>query len=457
MARIQRAWRGLFLACLTAGSLVPSLHAAEPPAETGPADSGKPFEFKEQQIDRSLKIGYAVRIADINADGKPDIVVCDADRVIWFSNGDWKLHTVIENAKAGVTADNVCIAVADIDGDKKLDIALGADWQPNNTKAGGSLQWLKQPDDLNQPWRVFKIAESIPTLHRIQFGDLDGDGKPELLVGPLKGVGSTSAAAWADTALTLSAYKVPANPTQGPWLSTTITDRLHVMHNLLPVQWGLTPGEQLLTASYEGVNLFSPLPGGKFTMTTLGQGAALQGGNRGSSEIKFGRLADNRIILATIEPFHGNKAVVYVQPAGDAPPDQPWPSTVLDDSLTGGHAVWCADLDGDGNDEIVIGWRDVIAGKPPTGIRIFHTTGKAAAPAKADPQSATQPAATQATPPALGMPVWSMQQLDKGAIACEDLACADLDGDGRMDVIAVGRKTQNVKIYWNKTPQQKGK
>ena len=27
---------------------------------------------------------------------------------------------------------------------------------------------------------------------------------------------------------------------------------------------------------------------------------------------------------------------------------------------------------------------------------------------------------------------------------------ADLDGDGRLDIVAGGRSTHNVKIYWNR-------
>jgi hypothetical protein len=34
-------------------------------------------------------------------------------------------------------------------------------------------------------------------------------------------------------------------------------------------------------------------------------------------------------------------------------------------------------------------------------------------------------------------------------VAVEDLAAADLDGDGRVDIVAVGRATKNVRVYWN--------
>ena len=33
--------------------------------------------FHGEEIDKSLKIGYAVKIVDLNADGKPDIVLTD--------------------------------------------------------------------------------------------------------------------------------------------------------------------------------------------------------------------------------------------------------------------------------------------------------------------------------------------------------------------------------------------
>lgn len=39
--------------------------------------------------------------------------------------------------------------------------------------------------------------------------------------------------------------------------------------------------------------------------------------------------------------------------------------------------------------------------------------------------------------------------LDDGGIGCEDLVAADLNNDGRPDILAGGRSTHNVKIYWN--------
>jgi hypothetical protein len=41
--------------------------------------------------------------------------------------------------------------------------------------------------------------------------------------------------------------------------------------------------------------------------------------------------------------------------------------------------------------------------------------------------------------------------IDDGGMATEDLTVADLNGDKQPDIIASGRATRNVKIYWNET------
>jgi hypothetical protein len=100
---------------------------------------------------------------------------------------------------------------------------------------------------------------------------------------------------------------------------------------------------------------------------------------------------------------------------------------VVDEQLKWGHAVWCADLDGDGDEELVIGVRDDRSGKAgeKRGVRVYKATDSKGAK-------------------------WRRQFVDEGGVAVEDLAVADLDGDGRPDIVAVGRQTHNIRIYWNK-------
>src|SRR5215472_11109900 len=163
-------------------------------------------KFEMQEIAKDLGVGYAVLLVDINNDGKKDIVVVDQKRVVWYENASWQRRTIIEGQ---TKPDNVCIAAADIDGDGQLDFALGAAWNPGNTKSGGTLQWLRRGKTLDEPWSIHPIGEE-PTLHRIRFADLDGDGKPVLLAVPLMGRDSTGGKNHMDgRPVRVLAYRIP--------------------------------------------------------------------------------------------------------------------------------------------------------------------------------------------------------------------------------------------------------
>ena len=127
-------------------------------------------------------------------------------------------------------------------------------------------------------------------------------------------------------------------------------------------------------------------------------------------EVKMGRIGGKRY-LATVEPWHGNSIVIYEEHEGM------WPRRVIEDGLASAHALGWGDFDGDGNDELAVGWRE-----KNFGVAIY----KRAADGR-----------------------WSKSMVDDGGMAAEDLTVADLNGDGRPEIIAVGRKTANVKIYWN--------
>jgi hypothetical protein len=225
----------------------------------------------------------------------------------------------------------------------------------------------------------------------------------------------------------IAAYKVPADPVNGPWTPTVLNESLHVVHNFVavPAQPGRS-GLDLLTASYEGVNRLSRGANGAWGLQRLGEGnQAAPAGSRGSSEIKQGTLRDGRKYLATVEPWHGHQVVVYTPPA-DA--TKLWTRHVADAQLRWGHAVWCADLDGDGMDELIVGVRDNPQGgddfKEQRGVRLY----------KSRDAEGRQ---------------WVRMMVDPNGVAVEDLAAADLNGDNRIDIVAVGRATGNVRIYWN--------
>lgn len=379
------------------------------------AQDGKFPAFKVQEIETKLTVGYAVLVVDVDQDGKKDIVVVDSNRVIWYANPDWKLRTIIEG---GTKPDNVCIDAHDIDGDGKIDFALGADWKPFNTNSGGTLQWLRRGKSLDEPWTIYPI-DTEPTVHRIRFADVDGDDQPELVSGPLMGKGSTAKKNWMDGApVRIIAYHIPKEPARERWTPEVLDQSLHVVHNLAAIP-GSGKAQEILAASYEGVTRIAK-QGGKWTATRVGAGnQETPQGRRGASEVKQGTLKGGKKVMATIEPWHGDQVVVYSEP-GTA---KLWERHVIDEELKWGHAVSFADLDGDGGEELIIGVRDD-GGKQRRGVRIY----------RAMDERGTK---------------WQRQIIENGGVAVEDLTAGDLDGDGDIDIIAVGRQTKNARIYWN--------
>ncbi len=400
--------------------VAPWMLAALAAASAGLARGEERPTFRAQEIDQKLEIGYAVLLTDINGDGKPDIVVVDTSRVVWYENPTWKRRVIIENQ---TKRDNVCIDAFDIDGDGQVDLALGADWRPFDSKTGGTLQWLKRGKTLDEKWTVYPI-DNEPTLHRIRFADVDGDGRPELVAVPLMGRGSTKENNWIDgSPVRVLAYKIPARPATDRWVPEVLDEGLHVVHNFHPISRLKGPGSDILTASYEGVTLLSRDAGGRWGQRRIGTGNQDHPkSNRGASEIRQGRLKDGRRVIATIEPWHGHQVVVYNEPAD--PGQSLWDRHVVDDQLRWGHGVHWADLDGDGQPELIVGVRDDLSPNQRRGVRVYKAAdGRGTA--------------------------WTRRDLEPGAVAVEDLAVGDLNGDGRPDLVAVGRQTHNLRVYWN--------
>jgi hypothetical protein len=175
----------------------------------------------------------------------------------------------------------------------------------------------------------------------------------------------------------------------------------------------------ILTASNAGVDLFR---GRSHEPLSLSPGAQGQAPRRGSSEVHLGRLADGRRFLATIEPWHGSEVVVCYaddfaryQATDEARAFRFGPRNVIDNTLADGHALWVADVDGDGDDEVLAGHR----GKDHR-VSLYDFDR--------------------------GAKTWSRTVLDRD-IAAQDLRGGDLDGDGTPDVVAVGGATRNVVRY----------
>ena len=361
--------------------------------------------FKPRVIDANIgKVCYAVTHADVDGDGKRDIVAVSENRVLWYQAPGWKPHVMIKDQ---TPRDNVCIAPMDIDGDGKIDFALGAGWTSK-----GTLHWIRRGRSLDEPWQVHQIGAERWT-HRMRFADVLGKGRAQLVVSPLN--------ATVGGGIRLLAFEIPGKPAKSRWMPTVINHELNRVHNHWHADFDGDGRIDTLVASREGVHVVRSLKSG-FARKRLGTGAKGANPNQGGAgEIKLGRLAGGTRYIATVEPMHGTALVVYTPPGPDAKKNALWQRHVIDSGFRRGHALWTADVDGDGSDEIVFGHSDTP--KVP-GVNVYDAKDKSGAQ-------------------------WGRHVVDAGGVATEDLVVADFNGDGRPDIVAGGRATHNVKLYVN--------
>jgi hypothetical protein len=372
-------------------------------------NANAPLQFREQEIIKDFGVGYAVVPGDVNGDKRTDILAISGTELVWFQAPNWEKNVIL--GAGATTADNVTLAPHDINGDGRLDIALGAGWGRQNT---GTLQWVRQNASGATPaWEVFQISAE-PTLHRIKWADVDGDKKLELIVAPLHGKGAKGPD-WDGPSARLLVFKPPAKPDTEPWPMEVAGEINHIQHNFIAMNLDTDPQDELVTASKEGLTSWKRSKDGKWTHEIIGEGAP--------GEVKAGRVGGRRM-LATVEPWHGAGVAIYAEKPG-APQ---WAKTTIESALSEGHALGWADFDGDGSDELAVGWR--ARGEASRGLAVYFVDREGALKIK--------------------------QPVDTTGMDTEDLIVGDFNGDKRPDIVASGRATRNIKIYWNETSKGTG-
>jgi hypothetical protein len=366
-------------------------------AHAGPPTSA---HFTEHLIDTGLTGGYQVVIADLNHDGKPDIIALASGlhELRWYENPGWQKHVIISGIDQPINA-----AAWDVDGDGIPEIALAYGFSTVYANSVGNISILTHNGDPAAPWSAREI-DRLPTSHRLRFADIDGNGKKVLVNFPLIGVHALAPDYRDRTPLVM--YRPPE------WKREAIADDSGVVHGILPFAWNGDKRESVFSGSFAGVfqNRFDR---GAWTRTKILDGDPSAWPKGGASEIVVGNIGREKY-LATIEPWHGNEIVVYRQSGGV------WKRHVIDDTIRDGHAMVVGDFDGDGHDEIIVGER---AGK--RSVYLYRLVNAAE-------------------------DRWTKETLDDGGMAGAGCAVADLNGDKRLDVACIGTATSNLKWYENR-------
>jgi len=338
-------------------------------------------ELAQHPIANDLKGGYQVVAADVNHDGKIDLIAVASGQteLAWYENPAWQRHVIAGNLKGMINAAYW-----------KDQIVLASEFANEAKRSIGIVSVLTPNGDPRQPWNV-KEVDRLTTSHRLRWADIDGSGKKVLINAPLTGAQAEAPEYHGRVPLVL--YR------PGEWKRGKIDDANEgVQHGVFIVDWDGQGRDSILTASFSGIDLYQFQKNGEWKRTEITKGRPAAWPKCGSSDVTAGKLGNERF-LAAIEPWHGNEVAIYRREGGT------WQRKMIDDSLAQGHTIVTADLDGDGRDEIIAG---------------FRASGGSVLIYKADAKN-----------------VWAKTVLDN-AIPANACAAVDLNGDGRPDIACIG-------------------
>jgi hypothetical protein len=323
-------------------------------------------QFTPEVVADQLRDGYWLEATDIDGDGRPDLMGfgLTLGEIYWYQNPDWTRRLMVNKIHMPVGG-----AFADITGNGRPDMVVSYElYGPGGTihhpnAEGGKIDWLEHPGDATSPdrWIRHYVGNTVG-MHRLRIGHFTQTERWEIMGFPVVAMEGVHGI------LPVVLFTEPDDLRDAKeWPMTVIDDTNYRMIHGVARKPGLIPGSDLdsiLMASDEGVTwLWYDQAAGQWRTELIGTGERSrfeQTTFRGSGDVDGGRIGDDPLAyVAASEPYHGNTVAVYHRDQAGA-----WKRVLLDifgdpneNGEGTGHSVLCADFDGDGDDEFLIGLR----------------------------------------------------------------------------------------------------
>ena len=382
-----------FVSCVVFSCLISESRSvvAAPPVD------GAKVRFKKTSID-SIFRSEGVAVADINGDGKKDIVA----GYVWYSAPDWKMNLITDKAPEYDPkgySNSFCTFADDLNGDNRPDVIV-VDFP------GTPTWWFENPSDLGQPWTKH-VLTPVTNNESPQYLDVDGDGKSDLLCG------FNSDAKDPDSDTRQMGFASRSNPPSAIWILKAISGK--ASPGAKKYDHGLGLGDLngdgrkdvLCPDGWWEAPASSSESSWKFHANPFGQGAQFQ---------VFDYDGDGDADVITSSPHaYGIWWHEQVSPGK-------FEKHEIDGTFSQTHSTVLADLNGDGLPDLVTGkrWWAHAAGDPgvdePAVIYWFELSREN------------------------GKPVWIPRQFDHNSGVGTQFEVADVDGDGLLDVVTSNKK-----------------
>lgn len=296
--------------------------------------------WRHSFIDRDKPAtGTDILAADVDGDGREDVICARW----WYRNPDWQRFDI-----PGVSQ---VIAAHDIDGDGRNELiatrAPAAGLEDGAPGLSNELLWLKAVDPLRGKWRAHSIgAGGGDWPHGNAVAPLLPGGRLALIVS------WHSANQGAEHYPQL--FEIPEDPASGPWPKRTLAEIIY--------------GEEMVPVDLTGNGLLDVVAG-PYWLENRGDGSFAPHRFVGDENFYSARLrvrdinGNGRLDVVLgeevldfrnrVAPF--SKLAWFESPAD--PRDVPWPMHVID-IMRCPHSVEVADLDGDGQPEVIAAEHD---------------------------------------------------------------------------------------------------
>ena len=354
--------------------------------------------WSEHTIDGSFDGAFAVRAADVDADGDTDILgaAFDAGDITWWENPGgaattdgtpWTEHTIDASFE-----DAYSVYAKDVDGDGDTDI-LGA------SSGDSDITWWENPGGAattdGTPWTEHTIDGSFTGAASVYAADVDGDGDTDVL---------GASAADSDIAW---------------WENKTIH------------RSALFPIEHSIDADFDGAT------------------SVLAADINGDGDLDVLGAA-----------FDADDIAWWENPGGTATTDgTPWTERPVDSDFDGARVVTAADMDGDGDLDVLgaafeaddIAWWENTAGNGTAWTEhavdsdFDGARSVAAADIDGDGDLDILGAAFEADDivwwenTAGNGTAWTEHTIDANFLEASSVSAGDIDGDGDLDVLGAGQ------------------
>ena len=135
--------------------------------------------FEKHEVAKPFTRSAGLGLADVDQDGDPDILAGSGTKgLYWYENRGgspvtWMAHTVDANALGCLS-----VVASDVDQDGLTDLVGGA-WDDN------SVNWYRNTG--NQKWEKIVISGQVGQVHEVYAHDMDSDGLPDILAAGVAG------------------------------------------------------------------------------------------------------------------------------------------------------------------------------------------------------------------------------------------------------------------------------